>query len=120
MRVLVVDDSKAMRMIIKRALRQAELPNLEVVEAENGRRAYDAIKGAGKFDLILCDWNMPVMSGIELLQKLNAERFTVSFGFVTSESTAAMRSQAREAGALFLLTKPFTAGMLKEHLDRAA
>lgn len=120
MKVLVVDDSKAMRMIVKRALRQADLPSLEVVEAENGKAAYDTLMGGGGFDLVLCDWNMPEMTGIELLQKLKEEGFSVNFGFVTSESTDAMRSQARDNGAMFLLSKPFTADMLKEQLARAA
>ncbi len=120
MKVLVVDDSKAMRMIVKRALRQADLPDLEVVEAENGRMALETITGGGGLDFVLCDWNMPEMNGIELLRQLNAQEVKIRFGFVTSESTDAMRSQAREAGALFLLSKPFTPEMLKAELAKAA
>ncbi|MFK7989055.1 MAG: response regulator [Sandaracinaceae bacterium] len=118
MRVLVVDDSKAMRMIVKRSLRQAALPDLEVVEAENGQVALDRLLGAEHVDFVLCDWNMPEMNGIELLRALNDKDVKVRFGFVTSESTEEMRSQARDAGAKFLLSKPFTADMLKDQLDR--
>lgn len=120
MKVLVVDDSKAMRMIVKRSLRQADLPDLEVVEAENGKVALDRLLGAERFDFVLCDWNMPEMTGIELLRQLNAKSVKVRFGFVTSESTPQMRAEARDAGALFLLSKPFTAENLKGELAKAA
>ncbi|MGE0784454.1 MAG: response regulator [Sandaracinaceae bacterium] len=119
MKVLVVDDSKAMRMIVKRSLRQAEMADLDVIEAENGKQAYDLLLGPERYELVLCDWNMPEMSGIELLRKLNEENIRVRFGFVTSESTEEMRAQAREAGAVFLLSKPFTPEMLKEKLTLA-
>jgi two-component system chemotaxis response regulator CheY len=115
MKVLVVDDSKAMRMIVTRALRQAGLPDLEVIDADNGRMAYDAILAAAP-DLVLCDWNMPEMNGLELLEALNEAGVRVKFAFVTSESTAQIRAKARAAGALFLLSKPFTPQSLKERL----
>ncbi len=117
--ILVVDDSKAMRMIVKRALRKTGVAGISVTEAENGKVALDAIN-ASKPDLVLCDWNMPEMNGIELLRALNEEGVHVRFGFVTSESTDEMRSAALEAGALFLLSKPFTADMLKEKLEQVA
>ena len=61
-----------------------------------------------KPDLVLSDWNMPQMTGIELLESLNEEGIKVPFGFVTTEATSEMRLRARKAGALFLLAKPFT------------
>ncbi|MBX7190734.1 MAG: response regulator [Sandaracinaceae bacterium] len=77
-------------------------------EAENGAQALVAIR-ADKPDLVLCDWNMPEMSGIELLSTLNQQGPKVRFGFVTSEGTDSMRERARQEGALFLIAKPFTA-----------
>ncbi len=108
MKVLIVDDSKAMRMIVTRTLRQAGYGGAEIREAENGAQALVAIR-ADKPDLVLCDWNMPEMSGIELLSTLNQQGPKVRFGFVTSEGTDSMRERARQEGALFLIAKPFTA-----------
>ncbi|MGA2725516.1 MAG: response regulator [Bryobacteraceae bacterium] len=107
MQIMIVDDSKAMRMIIRRALRQAGYGDAEVVEASNGVEGLASIRAANP-DLVLCDWNMPGMSGLSVLQNLAKDGCNVRFGFVTSESTAAMREQALGAGALFLISKPFT------------
>lgn len=108
MKILVVDDSRAMRMIITRTLRQAGLTEHAVVEADCGERALEAI-GAGGFGLVLCDWNMPGMGGVAFLRALREQGDQVPFGFVTSESTPTMRAVATEAGASFLIAKPFTA-----------
>ena len=109
MDVLLVDDSRVMRGLVRRTLRQAGFDLGNVVEAENGKEALDTLAKGQKFDLVLSDWNMPEMSGIELLAKLQADGVRVPFGFVTSESTPEMRERARQAGALFLIAKPFTA-----------
>lgn len=108
MRILIVDDSKAMRMIVTRTLRQAGFADHDFAEAVDGVTALAAI-AADPPDLVLSDWNMPEMSGIELLRALRAAGNDVRFGFVTSESTPAMRNTAAENGALFLVGKPFTA-----------
>jgi len=118
MKILIVDDSRAMRMIVKRTLRQAGYGGNGVVEAANGVAAFDLIE-AGGIDLVLCDWNMPEMSGIELLQKLNASGIKVRFGFITSEGSAEKRTMAVEAGALFLLTKPFSAENIAAVFERS-
>lgn len=107
MKILIVDDSKAMRMIVRRTLRQAGFAEHDLNEAGNGSEALDQLHSTS-FDVVLSDWNMPVMSGIELLTALKAEKSTVRFGFVTSEGTPAMRKQAADAGAEFLIAKPFT------------
>lgn len=116
MNVLIVDDSRAMRMIVRRTLRQAGYDHVEITEAANGVEALKAISQATP-DLILSDWNMPEMMGIELLRKLKESKCPSPFGFVTSESTDEMRATAMAAGALFLITKPFTAESFKEALD---
>lgn len=116
MRILVVDDSKAMRMIIIRTLRQAGYAGHEVEQATNGAEALEAVEDA-RPDLILCDWNMPEMSGMDLLHSLRARGDQVPFGFVTSEGSEEMRDLAREAGAQFLLAKPFNADSLSEALE---
>ena len=106
--ILIVDDSKAMRMIVKRTLRQAGFDGHSVTEASNGREALDLIQSKVP-QVVLCDWNMPEMTGIELLQELTSAGINVKFFFITSESSDEMRSTAREAGAISLITKPFTA-----------
>ena len=116
MNILVVDDSKAMRMIVKRTLRQAGFGDHNVEEAVNGKEAFDKIQAA-KPDLVLSDWNMPEMTGIELLEALNAAEVKVKLGFVTTEGTPEMRARAIDAGASFLITKPFTADNFKDTLS---
>lgn len=115
MKILVVDDSKAMRLLVMRALRQIGLAGHTFEEAANGAEALKAIQ-ASPPDLVLADWNMPEMNGIDLLNNLRAGGSEVRFGFVTSESSAEMRDLALKAGALFLLTKPFTPETLQTAL----
>jgi two-component system, chemotaxis family, chemotaxis protein CheY len=116
MKVLIVDDSRAMRMIVKRTLRQAGFGNATVNEASNGKEALAAIE-SDKPDLVLTDWNMPEMTGIELLLALKAKAITVKVGVVTSQGTAEMQQQAKDAGAVFLLAKPFTAEAFRAALE---
>jgi len=115
MQILVVDDSKAMRSIVMRAVRQAGYDTVAFAEATNGAEALKQIRAAPP-DLVLADWNMPEMSGIELLKTLRAEGNQVKVGFVTSESDPAMRDMAFQSGALFMITKPFTPDVLKAAL----
>ena len=116
MKILVADDSRVMRQIVIRTLRQAGYDDHDIVEAEDGRDAYDKVRSEAP-DLVLSDWNMPNMSGIECLQAMRASGSAVPFGFVTSEGSTEMRAKAADAGALFLITKPFTADTFTEHLD---
>lgn len=106
MKVLVVDDSAAMRMIVKKMVKAAGFV-ADFIEAADGAIGLEKIKSESP-DLVLCDWNMPNMSGIELLAELNAQGITVDFGFVTTESSEDMRHRAEELGAKFLISKPFT------------
>ena len=107
MNILIVDDSSAMRMMIMRTIRQAGFDAGDVDQAEDGAVALDKIR-AKLPDLVLCDWNMPNMTGIELLDALNDEDLKPKFGFITTESTTEMRQRATESGARFLIAKPFT------------
>lgn len=107
MKILLVDDSKVMRGIVRRTLRQAGFDNHEVFEAANGAEALAEIEKQAP-DLVLSDWNMPEMSGIELLKALRARGSSLKLGFVTSEGTPEMRKLAEDNGACFFVTKPFT------------
>ena len=108
MRVMIVDDSTSMRMIVKRTLKQAGYDDMEVCEAVDGADALSKVDDYNPH-LILCDWNMPNMTGIQFLEKLREAENAVKFGFVTTESTTEMREAAKQAGAQFLIAKPFTA-----------
>ena len=108
MRILVVDDSRTMRMLVIRTLRQAGYGDYEMAEAGDGLEALEVI-GTSQVDVVLCDWNMPRMSGIELLTTLRAAGDRRLFGFITSEGTPEMRAIAEAAGAAFVIAKPFTA-----------
>jgi two-component system chemotaxis response regulator CheY len=104
--ILLVDDSKTMRLLVQRALRQAGYRGLTVDEAENGAEGLEKL-GKNKPRLILSDWNMPVMSGIDFLKKVREGKCTVPFGFITSEASKEIKDEALGAGANFLITKPF-------------
>ncbi len=107
MDILLVDDSKTMRMIVQRAIRQAGFRGLSIVEAENGRQALEQI--AGELPrVVLSDWNMPEMSGIDFLVQVRALNISVPFGFITSEASEEIRARALQSGASFLITKPFS------------
>ncbi|MFT4730484.1 MAG: two-component system chemotaxis response regulator CheY [Granulosicoccus sp.] len=107
MKVMIVDDSKSMRMIVKRTLKQAGYDNMEFEEAGDGTEALAQIDDYMPH-LVLCDWNMPLMNGLDFLKAIRAAGNSVKFGFVTTESTVEMRAKAKEAGAQFLVSKPFT------------
>lgn len=106
LKLLVVDDSRAMRSIIRRVLRQAGYGQHEVVEAADGHEAVQVIKNE-RPHLILADWNMPVMNGLDLLKVVRKAKLEIPFGFVTTEGTTEMRDVARASGADFFVSKPF-------------
>jgi len=107
MDILIVEDSKTMRGLVQRVIRQAGFRGLTVGEAENGAQALEKLRDE-RPKLILSDWNMPEMSGIEFLKQVRASENNVPFGFITSETSAAIRELAMNSGANFLLSKPFS------------
>ncbi len=117
-KVLLVDDSAVMRKIIQRNIKETGLIVDEFVEAGDGNQALDKVNANGDLDLILLDWNMPNMSGIEFVKTLRslnlAKRIPVVM--VTTEGSDAKVSEARESGADGYLTKPFTADQLRDTL----
>lgn len=123
MKILVVDDSKVMRSLIRRALRRAGYGGHELVEAANGAQAHEA-HDREQPDLILSDWNMPDLNGLELLCQLREAGSVVPFVFVTTEGTSDRHILARDAGAAGFLVKPFSdqdlAGLLERWLGEAA
>jgi len=115
--VMIVDDSAAIRKILRRVLTQAEVPVGEVYEANDGVEAFEALKKT-PVGLILSDVNMPNMDGIESLSKLkgDAQLKGVPVVMITTEGSQARVMQALELGAAGYVKKPFTAEQIKEKL----
>ena len=115
MNALVVDDSKAMRMILGNALREL---GLKVSEAGNGKEAIVRLNQGEQFDLMLVDWNMPVMNGYELVCAVRANPLLsdTKIMMVTTETSISQVQQALVAGANEYLMKPATKDMLIEKL----
>lgn len=114
MKILLVDDSATMRKIQRNVL--AQMGHEDVVEAENGEDAIHQMK-ANDFmiDLILCDWNMPVMNGIEFVRKIRAVENLqkIPIIMVTTEAEREKVLEAVKAGAKGYVVKPFTPDILK-------
>ena len=107
MKILIVDDSDLMRKLVRRALRQADVGDHTIEEAGDGKQALEKLD-TFRPDLVMCDWNMPELSGIDLLRTMRRAGRDTDFFFVTSEGTLEMQTLAHEAGALALISKPFT------------
>jgi two-component system chemotaxis response regulator CheY len=105
--ILLVDDSKTMRLLVQRAIRQAGYRSVIFDEAENGVQALVKMTQA-RPKLVVSDWNMPEMTGIDLLKRMRTDSCTVPLGFITSEASAEIKKLAMNSGASFLITKPFT------------
>ena len=116
MKILIADDSRVMRQIVTRTLRQAGFGDHDLLEAADGRQALELTTEEAP-DLVISDWNMPGLTGVEVLRKLRAGGNDVKFGFVTSECTPEMQQQAEAAGAAFFIVKPFTADRFDEVLS---
>lgn len=117
-KVLLVDDSAVMRKIIQRNIKETGLIVDEFVEAGDGKQALDKVNDNGNLDLILLDWNMPNMSGIEFVRALRSLNLPnrIPVVMVTTEGSDAKVNEAKEGGADGYLTKPFTADQLRDTL----
>lgn len=120
MKILVVDDSKAMRMLIIRALQEAGLGDHVFLQASDGFEAFTLVN-AEQPDLVLSDWTMSGVGGMDLLRGLRGAGNAVPFGFVTAQASEARRAEALESGAQFILGKPFLGtalgDLVREYVD---
>ncbi len=118
MKILVVDDSAVMRNMIKRALSKGGV-EAEVLEAGDGKEGLEQVTNAP--DLILCDWNMPNMNGLEFLRAIREDGCQIPVLMVTTETHFAKKREATDAGANGFLAKPFTpedlAAQIKETVE---
>jgi two-component system chemotaxis response regulator CheY len=115
MKILVVDDYKTMLKIIRNLLRQLEFRNVD--DATDGSMALQKLR-VGDFDLVISDWNMEPMTGIELLREVRADENLKSLPFImiTAESKTENIVAAKEAGVSNYIVKPFNAEVLKSKL----
>ena len=111
MRALVVDDSRAVRLLISQVL--AEL-GMDVLQAANGQEALEQLRQNPDVELVLVDWNMPVMNGLDFIRAVRAQRAfdSVRILMVTTETEGAQVTRALEAGANEYLMKPFSKEVL--------
>jgi two-component system chemotaxis response regulator CheY len=117
LKFLVVDDFSTMRRIVKNLLQ--ELGYSDITEADDGNTALPLLK-AGSFDILITDWNMPGMPGLELLKAVRAdERLSkLPVLMLTAEAKREQIVEAAQAGVSGYVIKPFTAATLKEKLDK--
>jgi two-component system chemotaxis response regulator CheY len=118
-KVLVVDDFPTMRRIVKNLLKQLGFENID--EAENGEDALRKLK-SGDYGLVVSDWNMPVMEGLELLKHIrnDPQLKDIPFLMVTAEAEKEKVIEAIKAGVDNYIVKPFTGEVLKEKLEKIA
>ena len=122
MKILVVDDMATMRKIIKNMLGQIGFKNIQ--EADDGATAWPMIESAIQanepFEFIVSDWNMPQMTGLELLKKVRATDATKKLPFlmITAEAEQGNVVIAVKAGVSNFIVKPFSAQVLKEKIDK--
>jgi len=116
-RALIIDDSSVMRKIVERSLRQAGIELTQVFEAGNGAEALGVLK-ENQVDLILCDINMPVMDGLELIKQLPAVANAkgVPVVMITTEGSESHVVQALSCGARGYIRKPFTPEQVREQV----
>ncbi len=116
-KVLVVDDFATMRRIVKGVLKQ--LGFKDIIEADDGTSALNELKKQ-KVGLIVSDWNMPKMTGLELLKKVRAdeELKSIPFVMVTAEGQKENVIEAVKAGVSNYIVKPFTPETLSEKLEK--
>lgn len=115
MKILIVDDSKTMRMIIGRTLKEL---GHETREAGNGREAITALKAETGWGLVMADWNMPEMNGLEMVIAVKAEEVfkPLPIMMVTTETELSNIQKAMDAGAAGFIMKPFKKEAIQEKI----
>ena len=117
MKFLIVDDASVMRKIISRTLAEIGVTPENIVEAEDGEKAVEAVK-AGTFSMIFMDWNMPQMLGIDAVVAIRALGVKTPILMVTTEGEKANVVRAIQAGATNYLVKPFTPDDIKSRVSQ--
>ncbi|HET8871417.1 MAG TPA: response regulator [Aquabacterium sp.] len=118
-RFLIVDDSRAIQAIVRRVVESCGYPNADIRGASNGEEALKMLE-TFKPQLVITDWHMPKVSGLELLQAMRqSSMMDIKVGFITTESSETLLNQARTNGATFVINKPFKDDVLIQHVVEA-
>lgn len=112
-KILIVDDDTSMRVLIRRMLSRMGIAN--PIEAESGADALQLL-AAAPVDLVMCDWNMPAMSGMELFQRARSLKPDLLFLMLTGRADPESHAAARKAGVAAFMVKPISASDLKIQL----
>jgi two-component system chemotaxis response regulator CheY len=117
MKILVVDDFSTMRRIVKNLLKELGFSHFD--EADDGATAWPMVQ-TGKYDFIVSDWNMPQMTGLQLLKNVRADEKLKSTPFllITAEAKRSQILEAAQAGVDGYIVKPFTAATLNEKIQK--
>ena len=117
MKILIVDDMVTMRRIVMNVLKQLGFSNID--EAENGQDGLQKLKSS-KYDFVVSDWNMPVMTGIDMLRAIRADEQlkAIPVLMVTAEAQQKNLVEAVQAGVSNYIVKPFTAETMQEKLAK--
>ena len=117
MKILILDDMVTMRRIVKNVLKQLGFSNID--EAENGQDGLQKLKSS-KYDFVVSDWNMPVMTGIDMLRAIRADEQlkAIPVLMVTAEAQQKNLVEAVQAGVSNYIVKPFTAETMQEKLAK--
>mgnify|MGYP001067285397 CR=1 FL=1 len=118
LKFLVVDDFSTMRRIVRNLLKELGYTNVD--EAEDGVVALQKLRGGGGFQFVVTDWNMPNMTGIELLKEIRADAALKHLPvlMITAEAKKENIIDAAQNGASGYIVKPFTAGTLEEKMNK--
>jgi two-component system chemotaxis response regulator CheY len=118
LKFLVVDDFSTMRRIVRNLLKELGFTNVD--EAEDGAVALQKLKTIGNFQFVISDWNMPNMTGIELLKAIRADEALKHLPvlMITAEAKKENIVEAAQSGASGYIVKPFTAAVLEEKMNK--
>jgi len=117
MRILIVDDSSTMRRIIGNVVQQLGISKEDFDEAEDGVVAWKLFQEKNNYDVVLTDWNMPNMNGLDLVKHIRTADKKVPIVMITTEGGKGEVITALKAGVNNYIVKPFSADILKEKLD---
>lgn len=116
MNVLIIDDSKAIRRLVGRIMKEL---GFEVSEAGDGKEGLEILEKHGNIDLVLVDWNMPVMNGLDFIKAVRSheKHADLAMIMITTESEMERMAMAFVAGVNEYIMKPFTAEMIREKME---
>jgi two-component system chemotaxis response regulator CheY len=118
MKILIVDDSQAMRKIIKWSIKLADMNANIIYEASCSEDAI-LLSETKKLDLVITDWNMPDMGGLQFLNALRESNNKVKFGFVVTQPSTNIQNLAKNAGADFIISNPNSSNTFKAQINQS-